>query len=145
MRERRHVETGLVQPARPGRVVGTLRQESHDIHPAVGVAESDRQASLREELEEEGLARGVLAPATTHVGIEGAALEKERQRRLIEQRQVVVVEMLERDEALEQRFGHHDVAEPQRGKEELAERAGVDDPAAVVQALQTGQRTSAVA
>src|SRR3954453_14467316 len=42
----------------------------------------------------------------------------------------------------DQLFRHHDVAEPQRRKEDLAHRARVDDTAAIIEPLQTRQRRS---
>src|SRR6266851_97354 len=107
--------------------------------------ERERQIGAREQIEKQRVSLRVLATATPDVRVKRAALEEERQSRLIEQRQMIVAQVFELDESVQQRVRHHDVAEAQGGEEDFAECAGVDQAPACVEALQARQWGSAVA
>src|SRR6202040_2583858 len=117
MRQRGDIESCVAPSLRPRSVVASLRQESDHVHPAIGVLERKRQVGALEEVEKQRLPRGVLAAASPDVRVEAAALQKQRKRRLIDERQMIVAEMLQFDEAVEQRIGNNGVArsEERRG------------------------------
>ena len=110
MRQRRHIEPHFAQRRRPLGVIAPLGQVSDDIHAAIDMLESQRQLRCFEELEKQRLPRSVLAAAPADVRVKRAALEEERERRLIDERQMIVAEMFELDETIEQLVRHDDVA-----------------------------------
>ena len=87
----------------------------------------------------------VFSTAATDVRVKRAALEEQSERGLIEQRQVIVVEVLQLDELVDERIRNDDVSESQRREENFAECAGVNEASASIEALQTRQRRRAVA
>src|SRR5207245_5062136 len=125
MRKRRHIEARFVQAARPLGVIAALRQESDDVHPAIGGFKQERKVGACEQVEKERVPCRVFSAAATNVRVKGAALEKESERGLIEQRQMIIAEVLQLDELIEQRVGYDHVAKAQRGEEKRAGGAGV--------------------
>src|SRR5205823_14991098 len=106
--------------------------------------ERQRQTRTREKIEKQRVTLRVLAPAAPDVRVKRAALQKQREGRLIEKRQMIVAQMFELDESVEQSVRHHDVSQSERWKEDFAERAGVDQTPARIETLQTRQGRGAV-
>src|SRR5258707_11485739 len=68
-----------------------------------------------------------------------------RDHRLVQARRLAVDQVARRDISLQQRLGHHGVADAQTREQRLVEGADIDHALVLVQALQRGERPAGVA
>ena len=85
-------------------------------------------SSVRERLDQRVAARAVARAHAAQVAVELAAGDEVRERVLLDPRRALVGEVLLAGGSARRGARDDEPAEPQRGRERLARRAGVDDP-----------------
>src|SRR5271169_6131536 len=86
----------------------------------------------------------VMATASSEMCVECATVHKGGKRSLIDQRAVVFGDVLQAGEAVDELRGQNGIANAQRRKENLAERADVDNAPVLIEVLETRKRRAVV-
>jgi hypothetical protein len=133
-RERWHIQSRESQSLAANSIVDGLGEHACQVYTSASNGKAQWKAEARNQFQEVALALRILFTTTPQVGVKGAAFQKIGQRRLIDQRTVVVSDRLQCSESLYQRRRQYDIALPQRREKRLAERADVNNPAILIQA-----------
>src|SRR5579883_1493959 len=102
------------------------------------------ESGLAEQIEKQRLSLRIRLAASTNMSEKGAAFQESGQSSLVDQREVVVDQVLEPLEFLQHVLRHHDVAHAQGGEQQFAAGPDVNDAIVPIETLQAGQRRSVV-
>jgi hypothetical protein len=119
------------------------RQVEHDVH--AGAVAGDAEAGRLERADEDRAALGVEGAHAAKVAREVAVAHEVGEHGLVEGRGAVVEGFANAAEARDEVVRDDDVADAQRGEQDLAEGADVDDALIGVEALERGDRLVVVA